>query len=378
MIDTIVLTLSKDMFQVNVPDKFTPSAHWALPTTASSNRTLQAKQIPTKKDLLHGNYKPRLLLTNRVNHRGGHELSLKIELSLPKLMFGNNFTELRYKDFALVVEKLVASLEAMGVSTTAEILAKAPVSAIHYAKNIPLTDGSTPYHYINKIKEANVKLVLDVNQTDYRNEGHSYKWHCNSYEVAFYDKIKDLEYAKQSSKRALEKDSVVQLNLLNSLRAGKKKFEVLRMEVRLNKRQKIKQLFGKLGIASDISFKKLFKPALAKKVLLHYLDELESKRPLLLDYKPKSEKALLVDLVMNNPDLKPKKLFQLYGLKQALTVMNPRELRMLLARHPARSWYELMGDANKVQLPAISSPFKVIREQLTQFKPVELKLGRIS
>jgi hypothetical protein len=370
MIDSIVLTLTRDMYHISDPDKFTPSARWALPTATSVSSAFQSKQIPTKKELLCGIYKPRLMLTNRLSYRNKQEVLLKVELSVPKLMFGNNFTELRYKDFVPVVEKLVSTLETMGVSTTAHMLAKAPVSAIHYAKNIPLTDGSTPYHYINKIKEANVKLVLDVNQTDYRNEGHSYKWHCNSYEVAFYNKIKDLEYAKQSSKRALEKDSVLQLNLLKALRVGKKKFEVLRMEVRLNKRQKIKQLFGKLGIAADITFKKLLKPAIAKKVLLHYLDELESQRPLLLDYKPKSEKALLVDLVMNNPELKPKKLFQLYGLKQALAVMNPRELRMLLARYPARSWYELMGEANKVQLPAVSSPFKDIRAQLEAFKAI--------
>ena len=56
-------------------------------------------------------------------------------------------------------------------------------------------------------------MSLDVNQTDYRNEGHSYKWHCNSYEIVFYDKIKDLEKAKHSDKRAIEKDNAIQLNL---------------------------------------------------------------------------------------------------------------------------------------------------------------------
>jgi len=35
------------------------------------------------------------------------------------------------------------------------------------------------------------------------------------------------------------------------------------MEVRLNKRQKIKQSFNKLGISADLTFKKLFKPAIS-------------------------------------------------------------------------------------------------------------------
>jgi len=91
---------------------------------------------------------------------------LKIELSLPKLLFGNNFDELQYKDFLPITEKLVDILKQMGVITTAETLAQAPVAAIHYSKNISLTDDSTPYHYINKIKEANVKLSA-LNQTSH-------------------------------------------------------------------------------------------------------------------------------------------------------------------------------------------------------------------
>lgn len=119
-------------------------------------------------------------------------------------MFGNNFDELRLKDFPAVSNKLLATLQTMGIATTAAALAKAPVTTIHYSKNIALTDGSTPHFFISKIKESNITFSLDVNQTDYRNDGHSFKWHCNSYEVVFYDKIHDLMKAKRSSKRSLE------------------------------------------------------------------------------------------------------------------------------------------------------------------------------
>ena len=244
------------------------------------SHTIQAKQNPTRKELLKGECKPRLTLQKRINAQGLFDLMLKVELSLPKLLFGNNVDELCYKDFPAIIKKLGAVLQEMGIETTAEALENAPLSSVHYAKNIPLTDGSTPYHFINKIKEANIKISLDTNQTDYRNDGHSYKWHCNSYEVVFYDKILDLEKAKKSSKRSIDKDSAMNHSLFPFFRK-KKKFEILRMEVRLNKRQKIKQLFKTLGIKSDLTLKKLFKPAIAKKVLLHYLDELESKRPLI-------------------------------------------------------------------------------------------------
>ena len=143
----------------------------------------------------------------------------------------------------------------MGIITTAQTIAQASIAAIHYSKNMYLTDGSTPHFYINKIKEANIRLSLDTNQTDYRNEGHSYKWHANYYEVAFYDKIRDLEKAKLSNKRAVEKDNELQLPLFKKLQKRSKKFEVLRMEVRLNRRTKIKQLFNELNIKTDLTLR---------------------------------------------------------------------------------------------------------------------------
>lgn len=376
MIDTIVFTLNKSMFHISEPNQFAPSsvakamadkpAHYVL-----QNNGVQSKQNPTKKELQNGIYKPRLTLFKRPNLYGVPEIILKIELSLPKLFFGNNFEEFQYKDFAPLVQKLAATLAVMGVIVSPDTLACAPLSAIHYSKNILLTDGSTPYHYINKIKEANIKLSLDVNQTDYRNDGHSYKWHCNAYEVVFYDKIKDLEMGKKSSKRTLEKDNAIQLHIFNKLQK-RKNWEVLRMEVRLNKRQKMKSLFKKLGIKSDLTLKKLFKPAISKKILLHYLDELESKRPSLLDFKAANDKALLIALIENNPTLNPKCLIQAFGLKKALEVMSIRELRGIFATYHKRGWYRLIKEANEIKLPIPQRPLGTLRRYIEKFKPARL------
>lgn len=376
MIDTIVLTLTKDLYHISEPDKFKPSAEWVNNPTAKI-RSMQSKQFSTQKESLAGIYKPQLMIAHRITNHGS-QVMLRIELSLPKLHFGNNFDELQYKDFKSIITKLVNTLKEMGVIVTADTLCKASVSAIHYSKNIPLTDGSIPYSYINKIKEANVQRSLDINQIEYRNDGHSYKWHCNSYEVVFYDKISDLEKAKKSNKRTVEKYTKRQLKIFKKLSTQKNKLEILRMEVRLNKRDKMKQLFKKLKITSNLTFKSLFKPAISKKVLLHYIDELESKRPKLLDYKVKSDKALLIDLIFNNMNLKPKEIIQMFGFKKIFDVVNPRELRNMFGAYSDRSWYRLMSDVNKINLPASQSPFNVIRECIIKFKPLKLKSRQFS
>src|SRR3989339_15194 len=388
MIDTIVLTLSKDMYQITHPEMFTPSAHWIMLNKPIAG--IISKQNPTKKELKAGIYKPHLTISHRFNAALVYEPMLKIELSLPKLLFGNNFNELQYKDFDAVANKLMTVLQDMDVIISLDALIYAPVSTVHYAKNIPFTDGSIPFHYINKIKESNVKLSLDVNQTDYRNDGHCYKWHCNSYEVVFYDKLKDLQAAKKSSKRALEKDSELQFTMLETINQAllKKSFplrlaasprqdaqtrkinklEVLRMEVRLNKRAKMKQLFKKLDIKTDLTFKKLFKPAISKKVLLHYLDELENNRSDLLNFTPSNDRSLLTALVINNPELSPQQIFKIFGFKKALEFAPMRELQAMFSGTGARSWSRLVHDIGKVKVARKSNCFTVFRECLEKFK----------
>ena len=115
MIDTVVLILSEDMYQISEPDKFTPSAKWVY-SSSKDLRGIQSKQNPTKKELLNGIYKPKLTLSSRVNIFGSYEISLKVELSLSKLFFGNNFNELRLKDFKQILTKLSDILKEMGVS----------------------------------------------------------------------------------------------------------------------------------------------------------------------------------------------------------------------------------------------------------------------
>lgn len=365
MIDTIKLTLDKNMFWITEPSLFQKE------TMNSSRGYFKLVQNPAKKELLRGIYKPRLTLTKRFNCSRRFEPTLSIELSLPKLIYGNNFDELEDKDFPEAVRRIVRVLATMGIRVFTKTLETAPISAIHYSKNIPLTDGSTPHYFISKIQEANISLALDVDQTDYRNDGHGYKWHANTYEIAFYDKIHELGRAKISDKRAIENDNAIQLNLFDAFQK-RKQLEVLRMEVRLNQRQKTGKLFRDLGIDTELTFRNLFSSTISQRILLHYLDEMESKRPRLLDLKANNSKGLLADFIVNNPRLGPLKTLQVFGLKQALDIATLRELRAMFGKCSQRSWYRLIAETKRVRIPLTKSPFGVIREHLTRFEPLKL------
>jgi len=328
-------------------------------------------QNPTKTELKNGIYKPRLTITNRFNYSGRQEATLSIEFSASKLLYGNNFDELKDENFQHVAELLHIKLKEMGVSIFWELLINAPVSAIHYSKNIPLTDGTTPYHYIKKISEGNYKLSLQTDKANYRNNGQLFKLHVNSWELAFYDKLNELNLARISEKNSIENDNAIQLDLFKD-KTMRKPFEVLRMEARLNTRAKIKQVLQEIGRTDELTFKSLFNSQISQAVLLHFLDTIEKARPVLLDYKPKQSTSLLPDIIVNNPSLSPKKQIMLYGLKQAMDMYGMRELRIMLGKKENREWYRLVEESKQIVLPKTQDTFRTIRNHLTSFEPLKL------
>jgi len=75
---------------------------------------ITCKQNPTPNELKQGIYKPRLTITKRINRERNFEIPLKIEFSIPKLLYGNNFDEVTDADFPAVIQKLKTVLKDMG------------------------------------------------------------------------------------------------------------------------------------------------------------------------------------------------------------------------------------------------------------------------
>jgi len=376
MIDTIVLTLKTGMFTIFEPDYFSPSTKGLTDPTAGYYRlggrsNITCKQNPTPSELKRGIYKPRLTITKRINRDGNFEIPLKIEFSIPKLLFGNNFDEPTDSDFPAVIQKLKVILKEMGVRVLEHFLINAPVSSAHYSKNIALTDYTTPYTYLEQLTKLNINKRLDTNRTDFRNEGHSFKYRANSFEIVFYDKIRDLEQAKISEKRAEEKDNALQLGLFDIL-TQRKPLEVLRVEIRLNKRQKISQILKKVDKEVEPTFSNIFNQDTAKKVLLHYISEIEEAYPPLLTYQYDSSKKFFTGFLTANPKIKLTPALKMLGLRALLDEIGVREFREMTKRYGNSAWYSLNREMKELSKTDEVSVFSLLREQITEFKPLKL------
>lgn len=199
MIDTIVLTLPEGQFRILDYDKFTPSARGFFEPPfykLGKSGMIRCIQNPTTGDKRCGRYRPRLTLTKRM--MGGRpSVSLRIECSIPKLLYGNNFAEITHEDQLQIrtgdrtfFDNQLAKTMGLFFAHSSE---NSVLSIIHYSKNIILPKHITSSMIISELGKLNLTKRLDLNKTDYRNEGHAVRFHANSYEVVFYDKIKDLE-----------------------------------------------------------------------------------------------------------------------------------------------------------------------------------------
>ena len=379
MLDTVVLTLDQREFEVLEPDRFSPSARGivAPPFLALGARgVFTCVQNPTKTDFAEGRYGPRLTLTRR-KVREGFGLTLRIEFSAPKLIFGNNFDELRSRDLEAVLEALLRSLKGAGIRTTEDVLRSAKVSAIHYSKNMLLTDFTSCSMVMGELARLDLDTRLDLARTDYRNDGHAIRYHANSYEIVFYDKLKDLEKARFSEKRAIEKDNAVQFDLLAARDRFPKGVEVLRLEIRLGTRTKIKDVLKRADAEVEPTFAALFDISIAKDVLGYFWSRIEAALPPAgAGARERPEEILARVAAAASGEARPGKLLQLLGGMILLDSVGIRCLRALMLRHGTpRSWQRLKRDLEALSASSPNS-FKALRqvgEALCEFRSLSLQ-----
>ena len=372
MIDTIKLTLHEGQFRIMKHERFSPSTQpiyeppylrvtGAVPFKAVNN--------PTNADKSQHGYLPRLTFYKAVR-AGGYTTLLQVEFSIPKLLHGNNFDEVDEQDFTEVYQKLHRKLYLMGVSVpNVQDLIDADVSAVHYGKNVVLTDYTSATSIIREIAKANINKQKDVNQTDFRNGGYSFKYHTNSHEVIFYDKLMDLKQAHKSEKRAIEKDNYVQLSLFDQVEP-QKPFEVLRMEVRLGGRKQIKKTLEQHGVLPEsLTFRALFSKRIAQVLLSSELMYVEESRVVDEDTQPLAK--LLANTLAEQPNLGYRSLLAVVGAKALIAEMGVRQFRDAMAKYSDSNWYRLKRDLDN-PMASNTDLLLAVKQQLNKFETVLL------
>jgi len=373
MIDTISLTFSHNDFEILNHKLFTPSSRGLFERPYlefGHSPFIKCVYNPTSKDLLRYPYLPRLTLIKAVRS-GGYSILLKVEFSAPKLLYGNNFDELEEADFPKVVSKLYEILKYLQINI--RNIENANISTIHYSKNIILTDFSTPYGTLNEISKVNVTKLLDIDGKDFRNGGHALKYHSNDYEVIFYDKLKDLQKAKISDKRSIERNNSVQLSLFDTYKI-KNPFEVFRIEVRLGNRKKISSVMESINRKDiELNFRNLFNNTIAKDILIATMQKIEKDYPKVLKTKARTNQEFMIQLLMDNPKIGFKNLLAIVGARILIAEVGVRNFREVTNKFGQSSWYRINKLMKELVVREGVSPFININNSLVHFEKVRLE-----
>lgn len=343
MIDTVIISISKSKVR-SVGSHNNDSFGW----NQQSQTSYYSKFVknPSKKDIESGLYFPRLTGINR-KRDGVLDASIKIEFSIPKLLYMNNLDEVEEKDFSLVVSTLKDRLLRMGILISEKDLRFASVSAVHYSKNILLTNGYTTQFVLSELNKIDVRKTFDLTKTRFMNDGESLCIYANSHSFIAYDKIADLN---KDLKRAIDKDPTRYQRSLFDQIDKKELYEVIRFEVRLSRKHKIKSLFKKLNFPDNPNFEQVFSLKISKEILNFYWQTMVSNNSLILFSFVLTPKDVLKQILIANPKLKPKQAIYFASLVSLTKDGNGmRELRSNISKYSDdRTWYRIKEDVREV------------------------------
>jgi hypothetical protein len=274
MIDTVVLQIEN--FEVTNRKAFYPEYKPVGSSLTKTKKFTQNKGFKSKTDteVLAGCY-PKLEITQRVIRDTGQITEyLYVDISLSKLMFGENVSETDPEDSMAVCTKLSRTLGIYGLYVAPEAIINSSLAQLHYAKNYLLRQKKTDcvIHAISKIcppsghLQVASKMYINKNvlSCSFRNQQH---------EIIFYNKSK--EASDVLNKRigkgltsSLEEGEHIK-NVLNYIEDK----EILRVEYRMYKKSKVDKFFKDNGL--DNTLENAFDITVYKECMLNQILFLE-------------------------------------------------------------------------------------------------------
>lgn len=368
MIDTICLLIPK--YKMTFIEGI---ANWEL--YSKTEQYSKFVRNPKKAEKDTGKYFPRLTGYKR---QYSQDANVRIELSLPKLIYLNNLDELEDKNFDEVIETLQERLKEMGVIISKKDIENGSVSSVHYSKNILLKDGYTCNYLISEMNKVNLRKTFDFTRSRYINDGQSLYAHTTSHQLVIYDKILDL---KKGEKKAIDKEQTLyQRSLFEIIDDNKKELqEILRFEVRLSHKIKMNKVFEELGYNKNPLFKDVFKSEISRKVVNNYWQKLIKERNLGVFTISMTSKDIIQALYLSNTKMKPKQIIYLLGLYQLARDENGlRELRTIISKRANdRTWYRVAKDMQEagdiISKNKTRSWVKQIDEAIDEYKSMKVK-----
>lgn len=392
MVDTIVLEIdlgnpkTQKVINPAYADTWAPSLKGALLppfNMLGSGKSIKCVKNVTPEEKRAGAYVPRLTFYKQMI-KGKFKYYLYIEFSAPKVLFNNNFEEVEKSDLDVLCQKLSETLKAKGVNLTPNELRKSVVKTIHYSKNIIITDGTPPNRILTAIKKANLSTRKRVRSEIYQDRGEGLHIFNTTRSLCVYDKIKELEKARNTEKGNFELDSWCQFGIVGEILKSVgaiKSLDVVRFETRLSDKETIKKAVSPIissmgyGAKSPYTLEMLFDEKLAKSVLINDFNEIREGLPAIVSNRETAE-FFVRKLAEQNPSITPSAILQALGLRCLTGEVNLRDARVIIGAN-TKIWNRLNSKMTKLKYrqAIIADPLLQVKQQLDTFASFRLGKG---
>lgn len=293
----------------------------------------------------------------------------RITFSVPKLVFGNNISEVTENMFESVVDQLFRQLELLELPTpiTRNDIRQAKVSRVDYGKNVVLPQGTSMYAIHNVLSKVEHRANSKFAQVQYR-EGELIRSHIKKRAVIAYDKNAEYKANLSSYKPPMFSEYAEGNPPLN-----KKSPNVLRFEVQIQKTDQLKRELKSLHLAQDLSFENIFSLDISRNVLLKYwglntknIDKLND------NFKKENLHQLFTELL--NCCSGPQKTFAILGFITLAKACGLDAIKQTFrTKYDSKSW-SYIRDKLFVETNTESPTFFVdkVYETIQEMKPLRL------
>lgn len=313
---------------------------------------------PSKQDKQNGIYKPRITFykpTPTVPYE-----QLWLEFSVPKLIYGENFTEICEKDLEPVTILLQEYLKSIYVITTKQAIFNATLRRSDFSKNLLLSSGIQAGYVLQLVNYSYIHGRRYKSPISYPN-GTGIAINNPNKRFILYDKISDAEKAKISEKLCIEKDYYVQYDKIEKLK--KKGVSIFRIEQQFNTRKAVKNAFRERGY--EAVFKNAFNSSLAKDILVtSWNDLLENQLPLNMEF---SATETFQSCTSNNPQMSLNNALKNIAVQQLIKENGTDgAINLLKAVFPDKQVNYLMSSAIMPTCKDFPAKQDILRDLITQ------------
>ena len=313
---------------------------------------------PTPQEKQSGKYYPTLTAYKDRAHYW--RPVIKMQFSVAKLFWGNNLNELENSHLLPVASKLQERLIEMGLRPSREVLLRASVVNLHYSKNILLEHGHVTSQVIQHLNRIQAGGRLQKRNMQYARGGSGINLYNKSFCFSIYDKLEEVE-------------STLEVPLDSEGR----KLEVLRLEARLENKDKLNHIFEKLDIGHNPTFQEVFDSEKSRRVVTHIWQTLVAPQAALVTDSDDTANDIIQKIMRHIPNITLHKAIKVTSMvMSARTPGGLSELKTIVLNHKnQRMWarlYQEIKEANQAMETEETDWWQQVETQLAEYEPLAL------